>query len=73
LVTLEKQFSATVNGSLMELNSGITIAGLLQLLEIDSTMAAVEQNREIVPRKDFADRKISAGDKIEIVHFVGGG
>jgi len=57
----------------MELPSGITIAKLLQLLEIDSALAAVEQNREIVPRKDFADRKIGAGDKIEIVHFVGGG
>ena len=57
----------------MELPRGMTITELLEHLKINTTMVAVELNREIVPRSDHPSRNLSPGDQIEIVHFVGGG
>ena len=68
-----KNLSITVNGSAMELPEGSTISDLLKILEIDSGRVAVEQNLEIVSREQYGSRAVSAGDRIEIVHFVGGG
>ncbi len=68
-----KNLSITVNGSAMELPEGSTISDLLKFLEIDSGRVAVEQNLEIVSRDQYGSRAINAGDRIEIVHFVGGG
>jgi thiamine biosynthesis protein ThiS len=62
-----------VNGSPLEIPEGSTLADLLHLLEVDPARVAVEQNREIVPRSEFASRKIASGDTLEVVHFVGGG
>ena len=57
----------------MELPDGATIQNLLTQLELDSRLVAVEQNLEIVPKSNYANQRILAGDTIEIVHFVGGG
>lgn len=57
----------------MELPYGITIENLLTQLELDARLVAVEQNFEIVPKSNYGERKILEGDKLEIVHFVGGG
>ena len=38
-----------------------------------SDRVAIELNREIVPRGQWAETKLSDGDRLEIVHFVGGG
>ncbi|PWT92907.1 MAG: thiamine biosynthesis protein ThiS [Acidobacteria bacterium] len=57
----------------MELPEGSTISDLLKILEIDTVLVAVERNLEIVPKSNFLQQKIGAGDRIEIVHFVGGG
>ena len=57
----------------MELPQETTVKEMLQHLRINSEMVAVELNTEIVPRSEHPVRKISAGDQIEIVHFVGGG
>jgi len=62
-----------VNGARMEVPSGTTVAGLLEHLEIKPVLVAVEQNLEIVPKTQFSLRKIADGDRLEIVHFVGGG
>lgn len=70
---LAKKLSVTVNGSPMELVEGTTVSELLTLLEINSVLVAVEQNLEIVSKSEFAQRRVFEGDKIEIVHFVGGG
>lgn len=68
-----KSLSVQVNGTHMEVPSGTTVAGLLERLEIEPLLVAVEQNLEIVPKTQFPVRKISDGDRLEIVHFVGGG
>lgn len=57
----------------MELPEGATVERLLAMLEIQPLLVAVEQNREIVPKRDYSNREINAEDTIEIVHFVGGG
>jgi sulfur carrier protein len=53
--------------------SASNIKELLESLEIDAKRVAVEVNMEILPKADYVTRPIADGDKIEIVHFVGGG
>ena len=62
-----------VNGSTFQIEAGSTLADLLQQLELDKTMVAIEQNAEIVPKTEFSVRVLEDGDRVEIVHFVGGG
>ena len=63
----------TVNGQTIKLDEPLTIAQLLQRFGIEPVRVAVEKNRDIVPRKTYAQAAISPGDAIEIVTFVGGG
>lgn len=64
--------TVTVNGRPREVAEGGTVAGLLEALDI-SEPVAVEQNGQIVDRKDFAHVILREGDVVEIVRFVGGG
>jgi len=50
-----------------------TVLGLLESLGIDPKRVAVELNMDILPKTEYAEKTIADGDKIEIVHFVGGG
>lgn len=50
-----------------------TMLELLEQLQIDPRRVAVELNADILPKGEYATRKINEGDRIEIVHFVGGG
>ena len=61
-----------VNGKKMQIGPA-TIRDLLVKLEIDPTSVAVERNLEIVPKKIYESLHLHDGDRIEIVHFVGGG
>ncbi|MBB3938723.1 thiazole synthase [Novosphingobium fluoreni] len=63
----------TVNGETRRATAGATIADLVSSLELDPAKVAVEHNALIVPRSTLADVKLADGDKLEIVHFVGGG
>jgi thiamine biosynthesis protein ThiS len=62
----------TINGELREAAPG-TVQQLLETLGIDPRKIAVEHNAEILPKAAYATAAIAAGDRIEIVHFVGGG
>ena len=62
-----------VNGQARELEVGTTVGGLLDALGLGETRVAVERNRQIVPRARHATTEVADGDRIEIVHFVGGG
>lgn len=62
-----------VNGKLREVSDGASVADLLDELELDERLVVVELNREIVRRTERSDVGLQAGDRIEIVHFVGGG
>lgn len=63
----------TVNGEARSLPAGTSVAGLLAEIGLAERKVAVERNLEIVPRSQYAATMISAGDAIEIVHFIGGG
>jgi thiamine biosynthesis protein ThiS len=63
----------TVNGAGKEVPDGLNIAGLLELLYIPSGRVAIERNRQIVRKSDWAATIITSGDSIEVVTFVGGG
>ena len=62
-----------VNGNQTEISEGSGISDLIKLLGLDTERVAVELNKRIVRRADWASTTISEGDKVEIVHFVGGG
>lgn len=62
-----------MNGDSLETTDNSTVETLLQQLEIDKLRVAVELNCNIVPKSDYETQPLCAGDKIEIVHFVGGG
>lgn len=64
---------AVVNGESRSIDEGCTIADLLADLDLRGRRVAVELNRDIVPKTEFASRAIRDGDRIEIVQFVGGG
>ncbi len=62
-----------INGEPQTLNESATIAGLLDRLQLAGRRIAVEVNEEIVPRSEHDSFQLSPGDRIEIVHAIGGG
>jgi len=50
-----------------------TLAGLVEALGMKADRVAVELNREIVPRGRWPETQLNEGDRLEVVHFVGGG
>jgi len=50
-----------------------TLASLLEALGMKADRVAIELNRDIVPRDRWAETKLNEGDRLEVVHFVGGG
>jgi thiamine biosynthesis protein ThiS len=62
-----------VNGEEKELAEGSTVAQLIEAVGLRPERLAVELNREIVRRAEWGSTSLSDGDKVEIVHFVGGG
>jgi thiamine biosynthesis protein ThiS len=67
------ELTITVNGEPRILPGPATLLDLLASLELDARMVVVELNREIVRRPRLGDTALSAGDQVELVHFVGGG
>ncbi len=63
----------TVNGEAREVPAAATVADLLARIGLDTRKVAVERNLEIVPRSTYAAAVLAAGDRLEIVHFIGGG
>jgi sulfur carrier protein len=53
--------------------SAFTLAALIESLEMKSDRVAVELNQDIVPRDRWPETPLKDGDRLEIVHFVGGG
>jgi sulfur carrier protein len=62
-----------VNGESREVPDGTTVADLVADLTSAGQLFAVEVNEELVPRSTHADRLLADGDRIEVVHAIGGG
>jgi thiamine biosynthesis protein ThiS len=62
-----------INGDSREFADGLTVSALVDELAMRGDRLAIELNRDIVPRTRWTETSLKDGDKLEIVHFVGGG
>jgi sulfur carrier protein len=62
-----------LNGETLEIPFGVSLDKLLDLFELPKQRVAFELNKSVVRRKDWPTTLLANGDKLEIVHFVGGG
>ena len=62
-----------LNGEQRNLDGALTLRGLIDHLDLAGKRLAVEVNEEVVPRSEHADFRLHDGDRIEIVHAIGGG
>lgn len=62
-----------LNGEEQQQAEGLSLAGLIEQLGMKPDRVAAELNREIVPRERWPQTALRDGDRLEIVHFVGGG
>jgi thiamine biosynthesis protein ThiS len=69
----EKKIQIQLNGAPIAVVEGISLGELVDSGGIERRMIAVEYNTEIIPRYDYDDTTIQDGDRLEIVHMVGGG
>jgi thiamine biosynthesis protein ThiS len=69
----DQQMQVFINGENRNFEAPLTLAGLVQALGMKTDRVAVELNREIVPREHWDRTQLADGDRLEIVHFVGGG
>jgi len=62
-----------LNGEQRGLDEALTLRGLIDRLELTGKRLAVEVNEEVVPRSQHAGYRLHDGDRVEIVHAIGGG
>ena len=63
----------TINGEQKKFDPPMTVEQLLGEIGLDSRKVAVERNLEIVPKSNYAGISLDDGDRLEIIHFIGGG
>ena len=62
-----------LNGERREVADGVSLAQLIETLELAPERIAIELNQTVVRRAEWAATELKESDRIEIVHFVGGG
>jgi thiamine biosynthesis protein ThiS len=62
-----------VNGEQREFEGPLTLSELVERLGLAAERLAIERNKEVVRRAEWPRTQVSEGDRVEIVHFVGGG
>jgi thiamine biosynthesis protein ThiS len=62
-----------INGEPRQVANDLSVTGLLQILGIVTGRVAIERNLAILPKADWDQTRVAAGDRYEIVHLVGGG
>jgi thiamine biosynthesis protein ThiS len=68
-----KKIKIKVNGKIKSINQDYTLSVVLKNLKIPLNKVAIELNEEIIDKKKINKIKLNKNDKIEIVHFIGGG
>lgn len=63
----------TLNGEIKEINRTLNLAELLEFFALPAERVAIELNKQVVRRKDWTAININDADRIEVIHFVGGG
>ena len=62
-----------INGETKEIVEEINLIALLKHFSLPSERIAIELNSEVIRKKDWENIKVNDGDKLEVIHFVGGG
>ena len=70
---MSENIDVVVNGAPRTVPHGTTVATLIDELGLADRRVAVERNREVVPRAQHSSTVLAAGDRLELVTFVGGG
>ncbi|WP_456433033.1 sulfur carrier protein ThiS [Nitratifractor sp.] len=65
--------TVTLNGQSREIEEGTTLQALIDALGIGSKVMAAAVNMEIVKQEQWNSHILQAGDRVELLHFVGGG
>ena len=68
-----KNFKIQLNGKNFQVRQGYNVQMLLKKLKIKNNKAAVEINGQILDKKKYSKTNLKKSDKVEIVHFIGGG
>ena len=68
-----KKIKIKINGKIKSINQDSTLSVVLKNLKIRLNKVAIELNEEIIDKKKINKIKLNKNDKIEIVHFIGGG
>ncbi len=70
---MSQTIEVVINGEARTVLQGTTVSALIGELGLGDRRIAVERNREVVPRAEHATTVLAAGDRLELVTFVGGG
>ena len=62
-----------INGEEREVAEGVNLSELVKILQLTPERVAVELNHQVVRRAQWVETNLAEGDRLEIVHFVGGG
>ena len=68
-----KKIKIRVNGKIKSISDNYTVSDLVKNLKIPMKKVAIELNQEIIDKKKISNLNLKKNDKIEIVHFIGGG
>ncbi len=68
-----KKIKIKLNGKIKTLDDKTNLSNLVTILKIPLKKVAIELNREIIDKKKINKIRLKKGDKIEVVHFIGGG
>ncbi len=72
-MNIKNKIKITVNGKQMQVNFKFSVKNLTDKLEMPLNKVAIELNKKILDKKIISKIYLQKGDKIEIVHFIGGG
>ena len=70
---MKKKIKIKINGKINRINDKTKLSDLVKKLKVPLKKVAIELNREIVDKKNLNKINLKVNDKIEIVHFIGGG
>jgi sulfur carrier protein len=73
---MSRRMTIQINGqekTFPDASQPFTLAALVEILGMKADRVAIELNRDIVPRDRWAETRLKEGDRLEMVHFVGGG
>jgi len=68
-----KKIKISINGKLSMINDNLSLSNFIKQLKIPLKKVAIELNQEIIDKNKLNKIKLKENDKVEIVHFIGGG